>query len=165
MNSDSPDVNGQPTGRLSKQDIETLGAALAKRPEIAFAYLFGSASAEGRHRRRDVDVAVFLDPDTSCTDGDPLTNMDVWTELHDVARRALPGEEIDLILLHRASPLLADRVCRGRVLFSRDEVLRIRWTVATKGRYCDLRPLRTMLNQSLERRTRAGRFGHRSASG
>ena len=136
---------------VTDAEIDRLRAALEVRPEIAFAYLFGSGSSGPRHRLSDVDIAVFVFPHALEPCEERKTVTDLWLDLLGVAERALRRDDIDVVLLHRAPPLLADRVARtGKVLFSRDEPSRIRWMVETKSRYCDLKPLREIGARSRE---------------
>ena len=134
--------------------LEKLRAALADRSEVVFAYLFGSRSRGPSHPLSDVDVAVFTQP------AEPDVEWEQRLELIGVVSRALARDDVDVVLLRHAPPLLAERVARtGTVILSRDEPRRLRWIVETKSRYCDLRPLRTHLDRALAQRVRAGRFG------
>lgn len=141
--------------------IDRLKAALEARPEVLFAYLFGSECAGRRHKLSDVDVAVFIDWSRLEDGGELQTELESWGDLCAVLQGALGRDDVDVVLLHRAPPLLAERVIRnGTVIFSRDEARRIRWIVDTKNRYCDTRFLRRMLDQTLSDRVRSGRFGY-----
>ena len=140
--------------------IDELRNALLGRPEVAFAYLFGSGACGPRHRLSDLDVAVQCHSDALDQHDDTRLETDLWVDIWGVVQRAVPGQDVDVVLLHRAPPLLADRVVRtGRLLFSRDEPMRIRWIVETKSRYCDTKPLRDMLDAVVARRIRTHRFG------
>lgn len=134
---------------------------LSARPEIVFAYLYGSAVTGRLHGMSDVDVAVYVDRTALAEhDEEPGGELRYWALLFDEVQQALSGEDIDLVLLHRAPPLLADRILRnGRLLFSRDDSVRLRWMAGAKSRYCDLFPIRAMLNRALDRRIRSGTFG------
>ena len=148
---------------IGETEVHLLRTAFEARPEIAFAYLFGSGAAGRTHGTSDVDVAVCLTPESERRERTPdgsETGWNLWTELLAVAQDALGREDVDLVLVHRAPPLLADRIARhGRLVFSRDESRRIGWLVHTKSRHCDLRPLRSLLDSCLERRIRSGTFG------
>lgn len=159
---------------------ERLRSALQARPEVLFAYRFGSSVRGGEHPLSDVDVAVFVEPGTwgaARRDRTAWTGGGValWNDLHDAVADALDaprdvavpgareGGEADLLVLNDAPPLLAERVARsGRVLLSRDEPARLRWIVRTKSRACDLRPLWRRLDRAVEERLREGRFGRRA---
>lgn len=76
--------------------------------------------------------------------------------------RSHPLSDVDVVLLQRAPPLLAERIARtGTLIGSRDEARRVRWLVETKSRYCDLGPLRRLLDRAVAERVRSGRFGTR----
>lgn len=176
---------------LNPDARERLRSALESRPDVLFAYLFGSRAGGLPHAESDVDVAVYLEEDPD-EDGEPKTgaNRDEadgrgefpsagrWAEVHGDLVGALRPEErggfgrdrggapegVDLVLLNGAPPLLAERVVRtGRILFSRDESERLRWVTLTKARYCDLRFLRERLDRTVSERIRRGRFGRRPA--
>ncbi|MGI9038534.1 MAG: type VII toxin-antitoxin system MntA family adenylyltransferase antitoxin, partial [Gemmatimonadota bacterium] len=133
-----------------------LGAVLRSRPEVVFAYQYGSTVGQNHNALSDLDVAAYLDPETLRRLDGPLAELHMWTDLQGDMEEAFPGIDVDLVLLHRAPPLLSERILRhGRLLLSRDEALRLRWTVETKSRYCDLAPLRRTLNRALEDRIRA----------
>lgn len=141
-------------------DPDTVRVVLESRPEVLFAYLFGSAGSGQTHARSDVDVAVMLSEEAARQEVAETGLVGLWVELHGLLQAALGREDVDLVLLHRASPLLAERVIRtGKLLFSRDEPRRLRWIVETKKRYCDLRPLRLLLDRAVSRRIRDGLFG------
>ena len=145
---------------VTDAEIDRLRAALELRPEVAFAYVFGSGSSGPRHRLSDIDIAVSVFPHALEPREKWKTATDLWLELWGVAEGALRRDDVDLVLLHRAPPLLADRVARnGEVLFSRDEPSRIRWIVETKSRYCDLKPLREMLDGFVAERIRTRCYG------
>ncbi len=49
--------------KINKEDlIAKLDQALSAKPEIIFAYLFGSVAKGTAGNKSDVDVAIFLDP-------------------------------------------------------------------------------------------------------
>lgn len=178
-------------GELQDGEMEErIRSALEERPEVLFAYLFGSRAGGRTHPESDVDVAVYLDPEASGEerDGDGAWSPGPWPEIHGAVVRAAWGgsrdrlersgpsarrrdrggapEGADLLILNDAPPLISDRVARGgRLLFSRDEPARVRWIARTKSRYCDLRPLRERLDRAVSERIRSGRFGRRAGSG
>lgn len=155
---------------------ERIRDAMMERTEVVFAYLFGSRAAGGERRSSDVDVAVYLEEEAVGGPGYSAAgrgaggehSSEAWSAIHGDLVRAVGSsrdrggapEGIDLVLLNRLPPLLADRVARtGELLFSRDDPQRIRWLVRTKSRYCDLRPLWDRLDRAVEERIRSGRFG------
>lgn len=93
-----------------------LTRALEPRPEILDAYLFGSQARGDAGALSDIDVAVFIDenlaePGPYGYDAELIT--DLMTELG--------TNDIDVVLLNRAPPLLYHRVLRdGELLVTRD---------------------------------------------
>ena len=107
------------SGRTSTDgtDLQTrLSRALEPRPEILDAYLFGSQARGDTGALSDIDVAVYIDEDLADPgpygyDAELIT--DLMTELG--------TNDIDVVLLNRAPPLLYHRVLRdGRLLVTRD---------------------------------------------
>jgi len=114
-----------------------LAEALAPRAEIAEAYLFGSQATGRSQAHSDIDVAVFVDPAR-------LSEHDAYGYEADLIAHlmhALGTNEIDVLVLNRAPPVLYHRVIRdGRRILSRDP----RATTTREGyalsRYCDYVP-------------------------
>lgn len=140
---------------------ERLRVVLAGRPEVVFAYLFGSSASRRARRRSDVDVGIYASRPAT-PGGATTSDADTWGELAGALQAVVPERRVDVVLLDRAPPLLADRVIRGgRPIYSRDEVSRLRWVVKTKSRYSDLKPLREALDRTVAERVRSGHFGTR----
>lgn len=121
---------------MSAPDLaETLGAALATRPEgLACAYLFGSHARGEAGRGSDIDLAVLFDEDPPRTlEG---LHLELADHLSDVLRRP-----VDLVILNHAPVDLIHRVLRDGVLvLERDRSTRIRFEVQARNRYFDLLP-------------------------
>ena len=136
-----------------------LAEYLRSRPEILLAYLFGSA-AEGRtHSLSDLDIAVLVDQerfrelDASAPWG---YQASLTAELMGILQR----NDVDLVLLHRAPPLLAREVIRfGRLLYCRDTLTRIVFEVQVHQEYLDTRHLREIQRSYLYEAARTGQFG------
>lgn len=65
---------------------------------------------------------------------------------------------VDLLVLDHAPPELAGRVAhRGRLLFSDDEVARVRWEATTRKIYFDELPRFTRAHQEFSEAVRRGR--------
>jgi predicted nucleotidyltransferase len=92
---------------------------LLARPEIVFAYLHGSYLDGAAYR--DIDVAVFVRPEEIV----PADLFDYAFQLSIELTREL-GRDIDVHVLNGAPTGFQNSVFRqGRVLFSRDEGLRL----------------------------------------
>lgn len=83
-------------------------AVVVRRHGIRLLLAFGSRVHGTAHPGSDLDLAVLL--------RNPGRN-DSWALLADL-QPLFPGQEVDLVWLHRADPLLAWHVCRNaRLLF------------------------------------------------
>ena len=121
---------------VDRQLLARLTRALSPREEILEAYLFGSR-ARGRARRdSDVDVAVYVD--------EARVRASAWGYRADLTTDlmvALGTNDVDVVVLNRASILLYHRVLRDGVrVLSRD--LRATTTRAGQAlsRYFDFLP-------------------------
>jgi predicted nucleotidyltransferase len=113
-----------------------IARAVSKHREVEAAYLFGS-TATGRSRRdSDVDVAVLLSEGRS--DGSLTLRLTLMAALGS----ALGRDDVEVVVLNDAPPLLAHRVLsKGRLVFERSPSARVRFQVRTAGRYLDLVPM------------------------
>ncbi|MDW8468946.1 MAG: nucleotidyltransferase domain-containing protein [Burkholderiales bacterium] len=138
----------KPQAALAGKIASRIGAVLAERPEVLEAYLFGSQATGRAQAHSDVDVAVYLDESVPGASG--------WgraAELASLVMSALGRNDVDVVVLNRAPPLLYHRVLRDGVrVFSRD----LRATTTREGyalsRYCDFVP---QLAKAREARRRA----------
>lgn len=125
---------GNRTEAVLEQRLER---ALAVRPEIHEAYLFGSRATGRAQPHSDIDVAVWVDEDRLTA----ARGYGYAAELTAHLMAALSTDRIDVVILNAAPPVLYHRVLReGRRVFTRDA----RATAAREGyalsRYCDYVP-------------------------
>ena len=121
--------------KLSKEEIPAaLTKELEARPEILFAYLFGSC-AEGSSFR-DVDVAVYV------TDAESLKDSLTYTIHLSLALEKIIGWSVDVILLNTAPDHLIHAISGGKVLLDRDGEFRSEFVVSAWRRYFDIQPKR-----------------------
>ena len=113
-----------------------IARALGPRGEVLEAYLFGSRAAGRAQAHSDTDIAVFVEEHA-------LRRQDYGyaAQLTAHLMAALGSNEIDVVVLNRAPPLLYHRVLRdGRRILARD----LRATTTREGyalsRYCDFVP-------------------------
>lgn len=139
---------------------DKLADFLRRQPDIRLAYLFGS-QAQGRvHALSDVDVAILLAEQFSPAD-QSQTRLRLTGELMALLHR----EDVDVVVLNQASPLLRHRVLRdGRLLFSIDDRARARFAEETYRRYLDCRYMNDVLDEAMFARLREGRFGRGQVS-
>jgi predicted nucleotidyltransferase len=121
---------------------ERLRELLSAHPEIRLAYLLGSFLSARPFR--DIDIAVYLEPDFLQT-VDPLCYC---FKLADELERAV-RYPVDVHRLNDAPCGFRFDATRGVVLLSRDETFRIDWTVRTWQEYCDFEPHRRRMLQEI----------------
>ncbi|MGH7541861.1 MAG: type VII toxin-antitoxin system MntA family adenylyltransferase antitoxin [Gemmatimonadota bacterium] len=140
-----------------------LREAIEDDPEVVFAYLFGSV-VKGRPRSSsDLDVAVFFDAERKGTG-----RLDAAERALDLEARleARLGRPVQVVVLDHAPPELVQNVLGpGRLLFSRDEEVRVRFYVEAGRRLYDRAHARAIFERYRERRIREGTFGGRSRDG
>lgn len=141
-----PDLDPAARARLaSALDVEGVVAAL----------LFGSRARGHAGPLSDVDLAVWLDPGLSRAERHALR-----LELIAAAARALGSDELDLVVLNDATPLLRHRAMRDRQrLLDRDPRDRVRLEARALLEYLDTAPLRATLATGVRHRIQEGRFG------
>ncbi len=128
-----------------------IAGALAPRDEVLEAYLFGSRASGRAQAHSDIDVAVFVDERALRPQA-----YGYAAQLTAHLMAALGSNEIDVVVLNRAPPLLYHRVLRdGRRVLARD----LRATTTREGyalsRYCDFVPQLAKI-EAARRATAAG---------
>ena len=118
------------------------------RHEVLAVYLFGSALL--RERPRDLDIALVVRRiDLGVGQSAYGYRAAVTAELMQLLGR----NEIDVVLLHEASPLLCKEILRkGRLLYAGSGYNRIVMEKQIMDRYLDTAPLRTIKERYLKHR-------------
>lgn len=125
--------------------------------DIVNLYLFGSY-AEGKQTSvSDIDLAVLLDRDfpQSGYFAKKLELLSLITSL-------LKTDEVDLVILNQAPPVLSYRILsKGRLLFEKEtgKGQRVSFQVRTYDRYFDFKPIEKVLHEGLVKRIKEDRFG------
>ena len=116
-----------------EQRLPLASEYLRSHPKVVFAYLFGGL-ARGEHRPlSDVDIAVYL---AGVATAD--LKVDIVGKLIDI----LGTDEIDLVILNTAPPLLAMNVLRKkRVVADNDPAMRHRFESLSFKKYFDFLPV------------------------
>lgn len=138
------------TGDEREMLLSALQAALEARPEILFAYVYGSFSGGGPFQ--DIDVGVYVTEDQAIA---TWYAIDLAMDLEKVLKQGCssgPSNQegssglrtipVDVRVLNHAPFHFGYHVLRGRLLFSRDEAVRVPWSVSVVSRYLDTKPLR-----------------------
>lgn len=137
--------------------LTALKEVLMTWPEVVFAYVYGSF-LENRPFH-DIDVGVYVAAEGERKAGwlSPDLAIDLESALMRLfkeqrPRLAVSGTEgehpcpgrlpVDVRVLNKAPVSFCYHVLRGRLLFCRDENVRVRWAEGVISRYLDLKPLR-----------------------
>jgi predicted nucleotidyltransferase len=133
---------------------ELVRDALTGERAVLEAYLFGSTSRGERHAESDLDVAVYLD---AAAQEPPMGHAAALTTL---LTGTLARQDVDVVVLNTAPPLLYHRVLRDGIrLLARD----LQATVVREGqalsRYCDYLPQLRKIEEAHAARIAAGAFG------
>jgi predicted nucleotidyltransferase len=141
---------------LDDAALERLRAALDREGVVA-AMLIGSQARGNPGPLSDVDVAVWHDAEL-----DSSTRFRLQLDLAGAASEAIDTDEVDIVLLNRAPPLMRHRAIRdGKRLIERDHDERVRLETRAILDYLDTAPLRAELGRGMRRRMKEGRFGRR----
>ncbi len=144
--------------------VAQLAAALAGRPEVLEAYLFGSTARGETRPHSDIDVAVYLDPERLDPRLDPEpagpSLMARAAEIGAAIGAALGTNAVEVVALNSASPLLYHRVLRDGIrILARDLEATTRRAGQALSRYCDYLPQLAKIDAAHHRRIAAGEFG------
>jgi len=141
---------------LDEAALERLGHAL-DRDRVVAAMLIGSQARGTVGPLSDVDIAVWHDPAL-----DSRGRLDLQLNLAQDAGRTVGTDEIDVVMLNHAPPLIRHRAIRdGKRLVERDHDERVRLETRAILEYLDTAPLRAELGRGVRRRMEEGRFGRR----
>jgi len=141
---------------IDKAALERLSHALDQEGLVA-AMLIGSQARGIVGPLSDVDIAVWHNPAL-----DPRGRLDLQLKLVAEAGRALGTDEIDIVLLNHAPPLMRHRaIGDAKRLVERDHDERVRLETQAILDYLDTVPLRDELGRGVRRRIREGRLGRR----
>jgi len=129
-------------------------AFLQTRAEVQAGYIFGSVVTGRTRKDSDVDIAVLVSE--KVMKRDPFRyRLELMTELMSVLKR----NDVDLILLNQAPPLLAHRVlAKGKLISERSASARVAFQVRTVNRYLDTQPMRNLYLTYLKKHAREGKI-------
>jgi predicted nucleotidyltransferase len=133
---------------------DAITSLLKNRPEVQAAYLFGSVATGRARPDSDIDVAVLVS--RRIMRRDPFKyRVDLMTDL----MRVLNRNDVDLVLLNEAPPLLAHRVLsKGKLILEHSASARVAFQVQTVNRYLDSQPMRRLYLSYLKKDAREGRI-------
>ena len=134
---------------------DRLAHFMSVRDEVLEAYLFGSTARGEEQAHSDVDVAVYVAREKL-----PRAPFGYAAALVGALIEALATDDVDLVVLNEASPLLYARVLRDGVrVFSRDLRATTRREGEALSRYCDFVPQLAKIEAAHRPRVARGELG------
>lgn len=111
-------------------------AGIFKKQKVLLAYLFGSQANGRKGPLSDIDIAVYFDQMLGPDERFDL-RLEVLGELVDLFKT----DDIDLVVLNDAPPLLAHRILKeGLLIFSDNDKIRLEYEVKAVLKYLDWKP-------------------------
>ena len=99
--------------------ISALRDYFKKREDVLMAFLFGSWIEDRESGESDIDIAVYLKPKRNIlewqSDNYYESEHQIWREIEKIVKK-----EVDLIVLNRASPTIADSALKGIPIIIKD---------------------------------------------
>jgi hypothetical protein len=127
---------------LSDFPYESLRELFEEDSRVQVAYLFGSKSRGSYTSESDTDIAVLLSEL-------PENMLDYYLSSIEVLSTIL-GDRVDLVVLNTASSLLRHQVLKwGRVIYSRDEMVRVKFEARSEREYLDFNWYRERYDKGL----------------
>jgi predicted nucleotidyltransferase len=123
---------------------------LAGRPEVKFAYLFGSEARGATGPLSDLDLAV-------CLDG-RINLFKARLRLSEALAKALKSEKFDLVVLNSAALVLKHEVIKNGIVLKEDRSRRILFEIRVLQEYLDTSYLRNVHYQYMRQQIEEGRY-------
>ena len=115
---------------MQNQTTRDLEILFGEENRVLVAYLFGSHAKGNQTTKSDIDIAVLLSEV-------PQKILEYYLHLVNELSQVL-GNEIDLIILNTAPPLLKHQTIKhGKLVYCRDEKSRIEFEARTQDEYLD----------------------------
>ena len=123
---------------------------MARDVHVRFAYLFGSHAMDKATALSDIDIAVFLDNRV-----DPLHYR---LKLVETFTRVAKNENIDIVVLNQATPLLKHEVIGAGIVLKEAREERLLFETEVLREYLDLDHLRKVQRLYIREQLRAGTY-------
>ena len=108
--------------------------------ELSLAYLFGSLAKRKLTPLSDIDIGILVNKQCDFFN----LQLELISQLTDLLH-----EEVDVVILDTAPPLLKFEVIKGILLFQRNNRTRIEFEVRVRNEYYDTRYLRQVQSKYL----------------
>ncbi len=128
---------GKLISSTSFKKIEEIKRVFGKYEEVLIAYLFGSTATGKKTRLSDIDIAVLL---SKMNVNDEFYLI---MELREDITKIIENDDFDLLILNKAPLVLRYQVLKnGKILYSKDEKVRVEFEESTRDMYFDFAPVR-----------------------
>ena len=129
---------------------------LALKPDVRFAYLFGSQVKGTAGVLSDIDVAVFFDEKIYAQGNIYGLEYELVLKLE----KALETGRVDLVVLNKAPIFLRYQILKGgEIIYCCSEKERVKFHEETIRLHLDFLPFRAIQNYYLQKRIDEGAFG------
>lgn len=131
--------NEDPEAGVTTELIEKLRNYFAKRDDVVMAFLFGSWAKGQEGIESDVDIGIYFKPrgrdlEWEKTDLQYDSEKHIWLDVERIVER-----EVDLLVLNRATPTIADSALRGIPIIIKDRNLYIDFLLRITSEAIDFR--------------------------
>lgn len=130
--------------------ISIVKEKLARDVDVRFAYLFGSHAHRKTTDLSDIDIAVFLD--------DTVDPFFYRLKVVETFIRLTKNENIDLVVLNRATPLLKHEVISAGIVLKEDREERLLFETEVLREYLDMDSFRKVQRLYIREQLRAGTY-------
>jgi len=155
MLKDTPAIKTSKANYNKEELLAKLAPAISAKPEIIFAYLFGSVAKGTAGNKSDVDVAVFLDPSFAINE-EGFGYLSVLTE----ELSALLSTRVDVVILNSAKIVLKHQVLKsGILIYTKSNEARRTFHERTIREYLDFKPALLVQREYMHKRLLNGTFG------
>jgi uncharacterized protein len=118
---------------------ERLNDYFGKRDEVVLAFLFGSWAKGQRGIDSDIDIAIYFQPEGHTLEWEETgfqydSEDQIWLDIERIV-----GREVDLLILNRAAPTIADSALRGIPIIIKNRTLYLDFLLRITSEAIDFR--------------------------
>lgn len=138
--------------KLTDKQLQNLKDYFSTQPDVTAVYLYGSFATGNTHKRSDIDLGIlFKHSDIS------LERLgEIYSDLGDLNLPATP-EARDVNL--DQSAVYLRNVIQGDLIYSKDNIQRIRFQVSAIRKFRDTEHLRQIQTLHMHQRLKEGTYG------
>lgn len=138
---------------LSSSDIKKIQKYFARQKDVLAVYLYGSFAKGMTHKRSDIDFGVLFNPPIKSYNQLGKLSNDLYDLLG--LKKDVDTHELSL----NESAVYLKNVITGKLIYSRDELKRIRFEVAVMQNFRDSQHIRGIRYGYMKERLKEGTYG------